>query len=401
MTLIPSSIRDESTLAIDRQAERLQELPLASLLVYLVDVAADDVLTHLAWQFRILHTVAWRNAEDIASRRGLIKSAWRRHRLKGTLAGFKLAAADAGCEVVHAISPPAKIYLAAALTTMERNDFISRYPQLRIYRRRTAGSRVGIMMGEPLGLRFPVVSDAELRINPRAWLVKDGVATELTVLEKRTTTAVRQAETATITEVAMPGQRDRLSFCHGWPRHLTVTKAAQRFYRFTVDTPYLESVTSMRRVAVDPGLTPLDIRPDHVAEQGEATGLFCDKFVSGYFRATTAADRIYERFHLFDPTIDVECRKVIQHLNSGRWGMPRHHAELTVSVPGRIIASAAGRFVTGHLVTQPKTRLNELLEAMRDMSRASDRISIGFVASKELTASDTLTAGDYLFGQYI
>lgn len=401
MTLIPSSIHDESTLALDRQGDRLQALPLAGLLVYLVDVAAEDVLTHLAWQFRIFHTVAWRNAGNIDARRGLIKSAWRRHRLKGTLAGFKMAAADAGCEVVHAVSPPAKIYPSPALTVAERNAFVARYPQLRIYRYRTAGIQTGIMPGDCLGLRFPVQSDAVLRINPRAVLVKGGVETELNVLERTVVSSTRVAESATVTEVVIPGAAGRLSFACAWPRFLTVTDAPRRFYRMTIGTAYREESATVRKIAVDPGLLPISIRPDTIAETGVAAGIFSSRFVCGQFRPSTARDRIYQRFYLFDPEIDVEQRKAISHLNAGRFGMPRHHAELALIVPGRVLPQAAGRFVRGFTVAMPKTRLADCLEAMRDMSRASDRISLSLSAKQPITSGAAIVSGDYLAGGWI
>ena len=400
MTLAPSGIWDDSNLALDVCAARVHSLPLSPLLTHLVDVAGDDVLPHLAQRFHILHTVAWRNSDDIKTRRGLIKAAMRRHRLKGTLAGFKLAATDVGCAVTGAITPPSKVFPSPSLTVAERNAFVARYPQLRIYRYRTAGMRIGLMVGEPLGLRFPVVTDAELRLNPRAWIVKDEVATELTIMERTTTTTMNEAVSATVTEAAVPGSGERLAFACRFPRYLTVTTAPRRFYRITIGTAYRESVETLRRVAAVPGLDPIDIRPDNVTERGVARGLFIDRFAQGYFNASTAADRIYQRLYLFDPEIDIEPRKAIQHLNAGRLSMPRHHAELTVSVPGRRAASASGRYIAGHLVAQPKTRLADLREAMQDMARVSDRVALDLTSQQVIAAGATIIAGERFFGEW-
>lgn len=400
MTLIPSSIQDESTIALDACGDRLLSLDRIVLLTHLVDQAGSDVLPHLAQRFHILHTVAWKNAENLAVKRGLIKSAMRRHRLKGTLAGFRLAANDAGCSVIKAVTPPAKAFLSPSLTVAERNAFVSKYPQLRIYRYRTAGKQIGLMLGEPLGRRFPVKSEAVLRIAPRAWLVKNGVSTELTMAERTEITGEKLAASTTVTEVAIPGSGSRLSFCCGYPQYLTVTAAAKRFYCMSIGTVYKESAETVRRITVDAGLTPINIQPDNIAETGAAKGIFIDRFVQGQFRASTATDRIYQRFYLFDPEIEVERHKAMQYLNAGRLEMPRHHAELTVSVPGKAAPGTTWRFIKGCLADQPKTRLADMFEAMRDMHRLSDRIAIGFVADRTFTAGETLLAGEgkHLFG---
>jgi len=82
--LIPESIRDESTLALNDLIERMGTLDLTPLLVYLVDDAPVSVLPHLAEQFHITGDEGWLLAASDADRRTLIKNSIELHRYKGT-----------------------------------------------------------------------------------------------------------------------------------------------------------------------------------------------------------------------------------------------------------------------------------------------------------------------------
>lgn len=397
----PSIALDPNLVALAQLAERITYLDVNPIVTLDVDRVPASVLPHLADQFHIRHTVAWRRATLDSVQRGLIKDAVRRHRIKGTLAGFDQAAADAGCEVVGAITPPAKAFASPSLTREERNAFVAKYPQLRIYRHRTTGQRVGLHAGDCLGRSPAIQSDALLRSQPRAYLFRDGRETELTVLERSMTSVERSAEASTVTEVAIPGAAGRLSFAGGHPRFLTVTEAARRFYRVTLQQTYQDSTETLRRVAVEPGLTPIDVRPDAIAQTGTAQGVHAGQFTAGHLVPSSARDRLYQRLYLFDPDIDVARRTATLHLNAGRLGMPAHHAELSVRIPGVVSRQAVSRYLWGYFVTTDKTRLADCLEAMRDMARASDRITINTTIKRPATAGQAVLAGSLIAGDWI
>lgn len=396
----PSIAQDANLAALAQLAERITCLDVAPVVTLDVDRVPASALPHLADQFHIRHTVAWRRAELDSVRRGLIKDAVRRHRIKGTLAGFDQAALDADCAVVGAITPPAKAFASPSLTVAERNAFVARYPQLRIYRHRTAGQRVGLHAGDCLGRRPAVQSDALLRIQPRATLWRDGVEAELTVIERTIAGTVRTAEASTVTEVAIPGAAGRLAFAGGHPRYLTVTEAARRFYRVTLQQTYQDSAETLRRVAAEPGLTPIDVRPDAIAQTGTAQGVHAGQFMARHLHPSTARDRLFQRLYLFDPAIDVHRRTATLHLNAGRLGMPAHHAELSVRIPGMVTRQAVSRYLRGYLVATPKTTLTDCLEAMRDMARASDRIAINTTIKRPASAGESVLAGSLIAGDW-
>lgn len=396
----PSLAQDASQVALARLAERLTTLDLSPVVVLDVDRAPAEALPHLADRFHILHTVAWRRAVDDRERRGLIKSAIRRHRLKGTLAGFRQAAKDAGAELVRAITPPAKVFSAPALTLAERNAFVARYPQLRIYRHRVAGQRQGaVLAGAALGHAYPAISDAVLRLLPRVYLYRDGKETELTAIEREVRTETRTAET--VTEVRQPGQAAGVAFCDGYPRHLARSDARRRIYRLKLTQTYQESAESVRRTMAQPGLMPLDVRYDQVAMPGTARGLFAGRHLLGQLCVSTARDRLYQRLYLFDADIAVGRRQAALHLNQGRLSMPAYHAELAVRVTGRAQPKAVWRFAHGHLVAQPQSDLSDCLEAMRDTARAADRIAIDTLIRRPAGAGEHLAAGGIVAGDWI
>ena len=96
-TLIqPSLAQDPNVIALAALPERITYLDVSPVITHDIDRVPASVLPHLADQFHMRHTVAWRRAQTDAERRGLVKVAIARHRIKGTLAGFRLAA-QAGC----------------------------------------------------------------------------------------------------------------------------------------------------------------------------------------------------------------------------------------------------------------------------------------------------------------
>ncbi len=396
----PSLAQDSNLVALAMLPERISELDVQPVISHDVDRVPALALPHLADQFHIRHTVAWRRASTDAERRGLVKGALARHWIKGTLAGLRLGAADAGARLERAVTPPAKLFASPALSVAERNAFVARYPELRIYRHRVVGQRQGAMLHKAYagGAAFPLISDAWLRILPRAYLSRSGLEAELTAVERATTTHTGQAET--VTEVRAPGSAAGLAFCTGYARHLAKSDAAKRIYRLRLVETYQASSETVRRATVQPGLTALDVRFDQVAVPGQAHGRFAGQILGGQLAASTARDRLYQRMYLFDPDVAQQARTASLHLNEGRLSMPAFHAEVAVRITGRKQPTAAWRFAHGHLVAQPQQQLGDCLEAMRDMARAADRIAVDTAINKPATAGEQNPAGALMAGAW-
>lgn len=387
-TPLARAVLDAST-GIKQPVETLSSL-------YRPRAIASPLLPWLAWSVDVL---AWPRRADETSRRGLVAGSWRLHQLQGTLAGYKQMAALSGAEVVRAITPPSKIFAGASLSREERNTFVARYPQLRIYPQRLSGQRVGALLaGLHAGARlFPVHSDAALRLAPQAFIYRDGSETPLQAIER--TLNASTAEAVTVTEIRQPGTAGKLSFCGRPARWLLVSSAAQRIYRLSSATPYLDTRETLRHLTVTPGLAPLTLRYDWIAGLGTARGIHAGQYTARHLMPSTARERIYKRFWLFDPGLNVSRRVASQHC-SGRLGMPPHHAEMLLRLTGRAHPRSARRFVHGYLCRSDQGMLSETLAALRQVMRVSDRIAIDTAVIKPALSGEHITAGAIAAGAW-
>lgn len=357
-----------------------------------------SLLPWLAWAQDVL---IWPRHINETTQRRLIDQSWKLHKMQGTLAAFREAAEIFGGEIVRAITPPSKCFASPSLTTAERNEFVARYPQLRIYRHRTVGKRVGLHCSDVLGRWMFVKSDAELRILPRAYLWRSGQENELTVMERTVISTIQSAKSSTVTEVAIPGTAGRLSFAGGNPRFLTVTEAAKRYYCVTLQQAYQDNSEQLRKISVYPNLTPINVRPDELAETGQSSHeVYAGQFVAKYLVPSSAFDRIYQRLYLFDPEIEVLRRTATLHLNAGRLGIPAHHAEIVLRLNSQRNNLACWRFVRGYLIATDKQNMTDCLSAMRAVMRVSDRVAIKTKTARPVTAGQTLIAGDIRAGDW-
>lgn len=360
---------------------------------------AAPLLPWLAWSVDVL---AWPRQAHETQQRNLAARSWHLHRQQGTLAGFKALAEVFGGQITRAITPPAKVYAAPALTRAERETFVARYPQLRIYRHRTVGQRQGAMLARcHLGAAWLLASDAVLRLMPRAALWRAGVETPLSVAERVTTTGQRVART--VTEVAAPGQAGALAFVARHPRYPARSTAAARLYRVVLAQSYADPTERvLRRELLRPDLAPIDVRPDDVAEPGTAQGVLLDAapVARRHLVASTARDRLYQRLYLFDPEVQITHRRASLYAGAGRLGMPAHHAELRLRLEGQAHPQAVRRHVHGHLVTRDHTVLQDCLASLRDIARASDRIAIDTTTRAPATAGGAALAGALLAGAW-
>lgn len=396
----PSLAQDPNVVALAALPERITYLDVSPVIIHDIDRVPQSVLPHLADQFHMRHTVAWRRAQTDAERRGLVKAAIARHRIKGTLAAFRVAAKDAGGWLADAVVPPAKTYVGAALTMAERNAFVARYPQLRIYPQRLTGHKIGALLARlyPGAAVHPVQTDAALRLAPRAYLYRGGVETPLDVMERVEQITAQRA--TTVTEVRVAGTAGAMAFCGRPCRWPARTDAGQRMYRLVLDATYLEHSESLRRQSVSPGLSPITTRYDWIAGEGRATGIHAGRFISGHLQRSTARERIYKRTWLFDPEVDIARRGGMSFCDASRLSMPAFHAELAVGLRGKANRRRAWRFVQGFLAQADLTDYHDAFEAMRDVARAADRIAINTAVARPVSAGEQRSAGSVIAGAW-
>lgn len=298
--LQPSLRQDDRSIAFAKLLNRFSAIPLQRLYLYNLATVIPQALPYLAEQFDVTGLEGWDLVDTEEERRDLIRNAIPLHKLKGTLRGYQTICRLARSRLTYWVSPPATTYLGAALTTAERNAFLEQMPQMRTFRYRRRGKRVGAMLWQqclypgstPSKVRkvYPRLSDAIERIQGRAFVrYPDGREQQLITYERLQDSRLKSGQTRL--SVRAPGKADG-AFCldqqaagwHRWigrlpgRRFLLNARAGDRMYGVTLDSPYRETADSLREKVAYPGLDFVTIQYKEIREQGTRRGLFLDDF---------------------------------------------------------------------------------------------------------------------------
>jgi len=375
----------------------------------------DAVLDLVAWGW---HVDGYDLLESRAERLDLIRRFFDFHRFKGTKYGLGLYLRTFLKRELLAASPPHKSFLGCSLSESERAAWEAPHPEIRIYPFRHAGTKQGAVLGDYLGAMFPDVSDAILRIGDRVTLFDpvsdsedalDSLATERDLV---TRSAVRDVD------VRLPGQAGRALFSGGFVGFLCDTGARSRFYRLRLEEGYADEIARRRPLSVRPSLEPVRMGSDQIGEPGSVCALHLGNrwkdvfsgrgggFVVGFFRRSTAAERLYRRTKLFDPErVSFSRRETSTFFGAFRLGgFAPHTAEAAVDM--RRTAPGKAQFCTGFLGCGHFAELEAgiWIGTMRRVGkmavRFSDKIVVSITNHRPLRASSGLLAGDARAGEY-
>lgn len=370
-----------------------------------------DLLPYLAWA---LSVDIWDTNWPISKKREAVARSIRLHRMKGTEQGIVEAVEFAGGKVRKIIVPPAKTFLSAGITPERRAKFLSRYPQLRIYPKRSRGTAKGLFAADRGTLRrfmekgFPLPSEAFFRALPRVYIWDRGQETELTVLERRWETETKQREERLDLRLNATKKKNHYQPLADKRIFALKSNADKRIYSVhTRETLVMPGDERLARRYIQPSLTPINVVADFVMETGQRkTATFGNAFLGasgfrGFAQYSRAKERTYRRTYIFDSSRALETNGATTFMGRGRLGFPPHHAEITISVRGKAHPFATRRFVSGFTMRSPKTDLERVKQAIRDHKRLSDTILIQHATVKELTAGITHVAGELIAGQTV
>ncbi|NCA70909.1 MAG: phage tail protein I [Sphingobacteriia bacterium] len=365
------------------------------------------LLPWLAWDRDV---PIWPRWMDEVTRRALLRDSWSLHRRAGTVGGLRALARYAGGELTRVDSPRTRTYCGASMTLAEREDFLSRYPQLRMYRYRSAGQRRGAMFhrlycGSGSGSRaadLPLDNGARQRFGERAWLYEPRTDTEQALVTWTETLATQTLTRTLVRRVGVPSVAGRVSFLGGaLPGYAVASDAPRRIYSLEVLDSYVEPSRQVHAHVINPGLAPLSPTWRTLALPGVRRGLYCG---GGYLGAvsvpSSAADRLGRYQALFDPERSLTRRQALLFVGPQRLRFPAFTAELTCRLPGRRPTQSVSRFVRGYWVATPKDRLHTLKQALQAGIAARDQTLLGTRASVPLVARQTLFAGPVLAGSF-
>lgn len=373
------------------------------------EAIAIERLPWLAWG---LSVDAWSDAWPEDVRRSVARGALRYHQAKGTIAGLRNAARLTGGQIVQVVDPSSRTFAAPSLTADEREAFLLRYPELRVFKFRS-GSAIGFGLApgykafasdsavEPGSrvLRFPVNLGATARYGDQSFVVRDGVETPL-----RTVTRYSEALSSLAVdyvEARVPGAARGLfaGALRGRP-YAVAHGAARRIYRVRVAQRYEAWADRIAFTTVKPGLDTLGYEAQPVAQRGQRRGTHAGgSFASRAYSVPSGAEaRLYSSLRLFNPALPLERRGRSTHLGGARLGMPAYTAEITLRMRGKRVLATQSRFVFGAFVARDPAPLDDALRALSWAQSARDRVLVSTRTVIPARAGSHLIAGTLLAG---
>jgi hypothetical protein len=373
--------------------------------------------THLAWLAWGLSVDLWEPEWTQEKHRTLAARALPMHARKGTQASIAEHIRIMGADPRRFIVPPAKTYMMEGFTEDERQAFLARFPQLRVYPFVTRGTyRFAHFTSAAFG-RAKAFLDACCIKDVGAWsryirtarLWDRGEETTLTI-RAVTAEGVGKFHAAQFDEVVLGAKPTRALHLDAPPKARAYLVddfgVAQRMIRIPRDASYSYRLGRETYTTTWPDADLIDVRPQHVAEQhqGQPTALYATKrqFILGKHLPLTVSWRfIYERWHVHDPARVPDVRIRSTHLGFTRLGMPPYHAEVRTRIKGKLAPRTAGPFVNGYLMTGNRKPIADVREAVRVSKSLRDRILLDTKTWRFPRAGDRLKVGTVTLGRYI
>lgn len=407
-TLLPPN-RTQFEEAFDLTGARVGELPVQiDKLVRPYDIPA----THLAWLAWGLSVDLWEKEWPQEKHRSLAANALPMHARKGTRASISEHIKIMGAEARRYIVPPAKTFMMEAFTEEEREVFLSRFPQLRVYPYVSRGTATNTRFlsdanGTPSAFcGWPSVNSRWFR---EAKLWDRGEETTLTV-RAVTPEGVGSFYAAAFDEVVLGAKPTKAIHLDAPPKAraflIDDLGVAQRLIRIPRDDSYSYRLGRETYTTAYPNADLVEVRPRNVAEPHgrQARSLFLTKgeFIEGAQLPPTISWRfIYEQWHLHDPDRVPDIRVRSTHLAYTRLGMPPYHAEVRTRIKGKQAPRTAGLFVNGYLMTGDRKPIADVREAVRVSKSLRDKILLDTKTYRFPRAGDRLKIGTVTLGRFI
>ncbi len=403
-------------------------------------------LGYLAWAMGVN---LWEDDWDEQFRRWWVANQWTFKYYRGSDLGLKMAVEAVNGKIVRLTRPPALFYPGAALTAAERQAYVARFPQLRLYPYaprpqlpylnyvggitnklgKTYYAKNGRFLG-PLLKFYPTNYNAGGQYL-RACTVyepRTGVETPCTVRRVYGVLAGHQ-KPVYYDEVTLPARRDN----HFYPGDgnqkylLPKTYSAGRTRRHAVVLGAIDAtpdrlirvprdgsldITQFQAIfqTIVPSMNPLQVRPEHVyvVHPWHKYQFYCNRTI-GPKRFLVKSDAwmyLYERWYLFDPTRLPDYRRANTYMGRSRFGIRKYSAEAKIAAffhwPRRY--SYYGGFMgPGRFFAPQNTkRIEQLRRAVVASMAARDTIAINTRVKRQIQLRDvTVLDGRFSVGQWI
>lgn len=292
-----------------------------------------------------------------------------------------------GHQVKKVTTRPQKVFSGPSLTREEREEWLKKLPQVRVWRvnevgtssrsKSFYGSSSSIKLHSPqfcLGGGFPVPSTAIYRLRRRVRWIENDQEIDVTI-----------DDFGSFFQIHKPSIEDGSVFSgrpFGLGRHYIPSTAHERLITIepkpllpwrSANTPSLQAVTSEPERVTVSGLRQASVFSDLPMRQG-------------FFVPSTAHFRIFQRYAVLDESVRELRRRPVQFMGTGRYGFPAFTAWAEVA-----IGNTRNRRAADFGVNIPKYRFY-----LPHDDSAVRRVEQAIVASKALRDKIMLQTGPEL-----
>jgi hypothetical protein len=373
---------------------------------------------HLPWLAWGLGVDLWDKDWDEEKKRVRMARALPFHAIKGTRTAIAEALAVVDVEALRFVVPPAKTYLSRSLAAAEREAFLNRFAQLRVYpfvsRGITGAFGCFLSMRRGLGASSlgPVnsVSLQGTRYMRTAKLVDGDAETDLTI-RVVTPETMGRFEATEYDEVVLAPKPTRAV-------HLNAKPAAaaylvddiglrRRIVRIPRAAGYSYRLGREQYTTVLPDGDLIEVRPQYIAEVHPAQSASVFPGASGAriegacLPPTISWRYLYERWHIHDPDRAFAERSSTTHLGVTRLGMPPYTAEALTRIRRRRAPRSAGPFINGYLHATSKKPIADARAAVRVAKSLRDKVLINTKTYRLPRAGDRFEIGSLQIGAFI
>lgn len=412
-TILPSNA-GPLELALER-ATAFPELPISAL-ADLSDPADidSDFLPWLAYRFA---TDFWLDEWDEETRRDVLKQQFDLHRLKGTEEGTRRMLALVGARLVQTITYPQRIFAMGSITKEQRNAWLARMPQIRVYLVSAKGKKEADAFAGADGRRKGAFAgnlfarlDRGAALYGRKAVLRSADGVEVT-LRRSTVETVTETKTAVQADrIHIPGEAGPALFVRGFAgRGFATSKNKQAsIVTYSLDRTYDSVRSTLHLDTVAPGLTPIDVKYERVSDIGTAgPSLFVGRFLRNTFVTDDDAEQhLYDRVYLHDDTVDAPWSRAHSFVGHARIGMAPYRAEMLIEARSKTIrrATYSNRVFIGRVfaVSENLQKTKLAYAAIRRSKAARDRILVDTQTVRARTFGDGIPMdGSFSFGDHV